>query len=74
MNVFKIFKAEGEKQLDKRIKVVRLDKGGECYMKDTMNRAATEINLQDFLNKKALLPDTQCLERLSSIVLVREEI
>ena len=31
LDKFKIFKTEVENQLDKRIKIVRLDRGGEYY-------------------------------------------
>jgi hypothetical protein len=35
LDKFKIFKAEVKNQLDKRIKIVRSDSGGECYGRHT---------------------------------------
>jgi formylmethanofuran dehydrogenase subunit E len=31
LNAFKTYKVEVEKQKEKKIKIVRFDKGGECY-------------------------------------------
>ena len=43
-------------------------------MQDTPNQVVTRVHLQNSLNKKALLPNTQCLEHLSRMVLLIEEI
>ena len=43
-------------------------------MQDTPNQVVTRVHLQNSLNKKALLPNTQYLERFSRMVLLIEEI
>ena len=73
LTISKIFKAEIEKQLDKRTKVYRSDRMANI-MKDTLNRAVAPVHLQDSLNKKASCLYTQCLECLYRMVLLREEI
>ena len=37
---FKVFKAEVEKQCGKQVKIVRSDRGGECYGRYTENGQA----------------------------------
>ena len=43
LETFKVFKDEVEKQCEKQIKVVRLDKGGEYYGKYTENGQAPSL-------------------------------
>ena len=40
LDAFKVFKAEVEKQYGKQIKIVRIDRGGEYYNKDTEDEQA----------------------------------
>ena len=60
LNAFKVFKAKVEKQCDKKIKIVRTDRGGEYYGRYTKGRQAL-VHLLSSFKTMGSLPNTLCL-------------
>ena len=71
MDAFKVFKAEVENQCGKKIKIVRLDRGGEYYGKYIENGQAPDL-FAKFLKEMRLLPSTLCLVLQIRMVLRKE--
>ena len=70
LEMFKTFKAEFENQLDRKIKVVRLDRGGEYYGRHTdVGQAPTPFF--EFCRDNGLSTNTPCLVLLSRTALPR---
>jgi len=51
---------EVERQLEKKIKIVRSDRGGEYYMVYTQGQGKDRVHLQIFLKNKAFSLGIQC--------------
>ena len=66
LDKFKIFKAEVENQLDKKIKIVRSDRGGSTTV-DTLHMAKSLDLLQNSCKRLALLPSIPCRASLSKM-------
>ena len=60
LDAFKIFKAEVEKQCGKQIKIVRSDRGGEYYGRQTEDGQAPGP-FANFFKSTGCLPNTPCL-------------
>ena len=72
LNAFKIYKAEVEKQLDKKIKIIRFNKGGEYYER-YIKRDQSMSRFGKFLQKRILLPNIQYLEYHNKMVWQKKE-
>ena len=58
--MFKIFKAKIENQLDKKIKDVKFDRGGEYYDRyDGLGEQCPGLFIK-FLEECSIVPQTQC--------------
>ena len=66
-HVFKIYKVKVENQLNRRIKNVRSDRGGEYYGRFTESGQHLSV-FALFLESMVSLQTTQCLEHQSKIV------
>jgi hypothetical protein len=64
---------EVERQLEKKIKIVRSDRGGEYYMVYTQGQGKDRVHLQIFLKNKAFLLGIQCWVHLTKMVLLKGE-
>ena len=70
IDIFEMFITEVERQLDKKIKIVRSDRGGEYYGRyDETGQIL--VLLPNSLKSMAFVLSTQCLERHSRMVLLK---
>jgi hypothetical protein len=60
LDAFKTYKMKVERQLEKKIKIVRSDRGGEYYMVYTQGQGKDRVHLQIFLKNKAFSLGIQC--------------
>ena len=56
LDTFKIFKAEVENQLNKRIKGVRSDRGGECYGRNDASGEQCLGSFARYLEQSGIVP------------------
>ena len=71
LETFKVFKAKVQKQCEKQIKVVRLDRGGEYYGRYTEN-GQEPGPFARFLQEHRIVPNTPCLVLWNKMVWRKE--
>ena len=73
LDAFKTYKTEVENQHEKKIKIVRSDRGGNTT-ESIQNMGNLRVHLRDSLKVRALLHNILCPAHLNKMVLLKEGI